>query len=93
MIAASGLSHRFVRLTVIIIASFTIHGIANSSATTDTFLDLSDGLAILLAIVVLSIAILASPHERQLIMGDKSERGIEPQTVTDFEQNKKLIIN
>jgi len=93
LVAASGLSHRYVRLTVVIIASFTIHGIANSSATTDTFLDLSDGVAILLAIVVLSIAILASPHERQLIMGDASERGIEPQTDTEITLNKKLMIN
>jgi alpha-1,6-mannosyltransferase len=80
LIAASGLSHKYVRVVVIVIAAFTIHGIANSSATTDTFLDLSDGVAIILAAAILGFAALASPHERQLIIGDKAERGIKPET-------------
>ena len=92
LIAASGLSHKYVRLMVIIIASFTIHGIANSSATTDTFMDLSDGLAILLAVVILGVASLASPHERQLIIGDKSERGIKPQSDSEKLLHDQMII-
>ncbi len=92
LFAASGLSHKYVRLVVIVIASFTIHGIANSSATTDSFLDLSDGLAILFAVVVLSIAALASPHERQLILGDKSERGIIPQESSELKLFEEMKI-
>lgn len=92
LLAASGLSHRYVRTAVIVIAAFTIHGIANSSATTDAFLDLSDGLAILLAVIVLAIAALASPHERQLILGDKSENGIKPQTPQQNAVYEKMII-
>ena len=92
LLAASGLSHRYVRAAVIVIAAFTIHGIANSSATTDTFMDLSDGLAILLAVVVLAIAALASPHERQLILGDKSESGIKPITSSQITLHEKMII-
>jgi alpha-1,6-mannosyltransferase len=92
LIAASGLSHKYVRAAVIVIAAFTIHGIANSSATTDTFLDLSDGLAILLAVLVLGIAALASPHERQLILGDKSESGIKPQNPEQFAASQRMIV-
>lgn len=92
LLAASGLSHKYVRLVVIVIAAFTIHGIANSSATTDTFLDLSDGLAILLAVVVLALAALASPHERQLILGDKSESGIKPETEAQLATYERMII-
>ncbi len=92
LLAASGLSHRYVRTAVIVISAFTIHGIANSSATADTFLDLSDGLAILLAVIVLAVAALASPHERQLILGDKSENGIKPQTPEQIEAHERMII-
>lgn len=92
LIAASGLSHKYVRLVVIVISAFTIHGIANSSATTDTFMDLSDGLAIILAVVVLGVAAIASPHERQLIMGDKSERGIKPETPEQHELHNRMVI-
>lgn len=93
LIAASGLSHKYVRLVVIVIAAFTIHGIANSSATTDTFMDLSDGLAILLAAAILAVAALASGHERQLIIGDKSERGIKPETPDQLTLHEKMVIH
>lgn len=93
LVAASGLSHKYVRFVVIVIAAFTIHGIANSSATTDTFMDLSDGLAILLAAAVLGIAVLASPLERQLIIGDKSEHGIKPETPDQLAHYKSMEIH
>lgn len=92
LIAASGLSHRYVRVTVIVISAFTIHGIANSSATTDTFMDLSDGLAILLAALVLAAAVFASPHERQLIIGDKTEHGIKPESQEQLALHEKMVI-
>ncbi|MEY4311551.1 MAG: hypothetical protein RLZZ571_321 [Actinomycetota bacterium] len=92
LVAASGLSHRYVRVTVIVISAFTIHGIANSSATTDTFMDLSDGLAIVLAAIILAAAVFASPHERQLIIGDKSEHGIKPETPEQLAVHEKMII-
>ena len=92
LVAASGLSHRYVRVTVIVISAFTIHGIANSSATTDTFLDLSDGLAIILAVLILAAAVFTSPHERQLIIGDKSEHGIKPESAEQLALHEKMVI-
>jgi hypothetical protein len=70
LLAATGLTHRQVRALVLLIAAFTVHAIANSSATADTFLELSDGIAMLLAAITLGLAVLASPAERQLILGD-----------------------
>lgn len=80
LIAATGLTHRQMRVVVLVISAFTIHGIANSSATADTFLDFSDGLAMVLAGVTLAIAFLASPRERTLLLGSSDELGLIPNT-------------
>ena len=78
LLAVTGLTHKQVRMLVLVVAAFTIHGIANSSATADTFLDLSDGIAMLLAGLTLGIALLASKSERSLILGDSSEKDMLP---------------
>lgn len=78
LLAATGLSHKQVRLMVLAIAAFTIHGIANSSATADTFLELSDGIAMILAGITLGLAMLASTAERSLILGDNTEQDMLP---------------
>lgn len=78
LLAVTGLSHKQVRLMVLAIAAFTIHGIANSSATADTFLELSDGIAMILAGITLGLAMLASTAERSLILGDNTEQDMLP---------------
>jgi hypothetical protein len=78
LLAATGLTHKQVRIMVLAIAAFTIHGIANSSATADTFLDLSDGVAMVLAGLTLGVAMIASKVERSLILGDSSEKDLLP---------------
>ncbi|MFM1778271.1 MAG: hypothetical protein RL741_889 [Actinomycetota bacterium] len=78
LLAATGLTHKQVRVMVLAVAAFTIHGIANSSATADTFLDLSDGIAMVLAGLTLGVAMLASKVERSLILGDSSEKDLLP---------------
>lgn len=85
LLAVTGLSHRQVRLMVIAIAAFTIHGIANSSATADTFLELSDGIAMVIAGITLGLAMLASTTERSLILGDNTEQDMLPSTPTEIE--------
>jgi hypothetical protein len=74
---------------VLAIAAFTIHGIANSSATADTFLELSDGIAMVLAGLTLGVAMLASTAERSLILGDKSEQDMLPATPAEVESAKE----
>jgi hypothetical protein len=74
---------------VIAIAAFTVHGIANSSATADTFLELSDGIAMVLAGITLGLAMLASTTERSLILGDNTEQDMLPSTPTEIESARE----
>jgi hypothetical protein len=55
-------------------------------------LDLSDGLAIILAVLILAAAVFTSPHERQLIIGDKSEQGIKPESAEQLALHEKMVI-
>ena len=78
LFAATGLSRSQVRTATVVICGFTIHGLANWSATADTFFELSDGLAILISIATLALAIFTSTQERDLILGNKIEQGLLP---------------
>lgn len=90
LLAVTGLSHKQVRIMVIAIAAFTIHGIANSSATADTFLELSDGIAMVLAGLTLGLAMFASTAERSLILGDNTEQDMMPSSPEEKEAARQL---
>ena len=90
LLAATGLTHKQVRIMVLAVAAFTIHGIANSSATADTFLDLSDGIAMVLAGLTLGVAMLASKVERSLILGDSSEKDLLPSDPSSLAAAKSM---
>jgi len=89
LLAVTGLSHKQIRIMVLVIAAFTIHGIANSSATADTFLELSDGIAMILAGITLGLVMLASTTERSLILGDSAEQDMLPATQAEIESAKE----
>ena len=93
LLAVTGLSHKQVRIMVIAIAAFTIHGIANSSATADTFLELSDGIAMVLAGLTLGLAMLASTAERSLILGDNTEQDMLPSSSEEKEAARQLQLH
>ena len=90
LLAVTGLSHQQMRYMMLVICAFTIHGVANSSATADTFIEFSDGLAMLLAAGTLSLAMFASPRERKLILGDEGITGLDPRALTSQNQNTPL---
>lgn len=92
LLVVTGLTHRQVRIMVIMIAAFTIHGIANSSATADTFLEFSDGVAMILAGVVLIFALIASTSERQLILGDSAEVDLLPRSEAELSTARSVIL-
>ncbi len=92
LFAATGLNTTWLRVAIISICGFTIHGIANASATADTFLEFSDGLAMLIAVVTLAIAIFASPRERALIIGDHEIRPLLPATIEDVQTASLQLI-
>lgn len=93
LLAVTGLSHKQLRIMVIAIAAFTIHGIANSSATADTFLELSDGIAMVLAGLTLGLAMLASTAERSLILGDNTEQDMLPSSPEEKESARQLQLH
>lgn len=68
LFAVTGLSRNQVRETMTVVALFALHGVANSAATADTFIEFSDGVAILMAIVILGLVMAASHRERALIL-------------------------
>lgn len=79
MFAATGLSMREHRIAVLATAAFTVHGMVESSTTSDNFLDVTDGITFLVAVAITAIVLLASPRERQLVLGTSMEaRSLEP---------------
>lgn len=78
LFAATGLSPRGLRWTILLIAGFSVHGMAESSSTSDNLFEFSDGLAIVAAFVVVGLVLLASPRERRLILGGPLSHGLIP---------------
>ena len=80
LFAVTGLSATELRWTILLTAAFAVHGMAESSATSDTVLELTDLVAIVVAIAVVGVILLASPRERRLVLKDPGSHGLIPQT-------------
>jgi hypothetical protein len=78
LLAATGLSGRWLRVTMLVTAVLVVHGMAESNATADTRFDVQDGLAGLFALAMVGVVLLSSPGERRLVLGDPVDRGIRP---------------
>lgn len=78
LFAATGLTPKELRWTIVLTALFAIHGMSESSATSDNLLEVTDGLAIVTAVAIVGVILLASPRERQLVLGDPVSHGIVP---------------
>ena len=78
LFAVTGLTPAQLRWTIILIAGFSVHGMAESSSTSDNLFEFSDGLAIVAAFVVVGLVLLASPRERRLILGGPLSHGLVP---------------
>ena len=68
LFAAAGLSARETQIAVLATAAFTVHAMVESSATSDNFLDVTDGITFLLAVAITAVILLASPRERRLVL-------------------------
>jgi hypothetical protein len=78
LFAATGLRPTQLRIAIIIIAGFSLHGMAESSSTSDNLFEFSDGLAIVAAFVVVGLVLLVSPRERRLVLGGPLGHGLMP---------------
>lgn len=73
LFAASGMSRRWQQATIVLTAAFAVHGMVESSTTSDNFLDVTDGITFLVAAAIVAIIALASPQERRLLLDLSAE--------------------
>jgi hypothetical protein len=92
LLAVTGLNQRHLRWMMLTIAAFTIHGVAYASATSDTFVEFSDGLAMVLAGATLVLAAVASTRERKLLIGGSDTQGIAPQSTQQKQQATDMVM-
>jgi hypothetical protein len=77
--AASGIRPRELRWVLVGIALFTLYGLGEPTASADSLLELSDGIALLLAVAAVGVAVSASPRERALLFGEPVDHGLMPE--------------
>jgi hypothetical protein len=90
--AASGLRPRSLRWVVAGIAAFTLYGMWETSATSDTFFELSDWVAIAAATAAVAFAVTVSPRERALIFGDAVHHGLVPDDAPAQARHDRLVV-
>ena len=79
LFAATGLKPTQLRVVILVIAGFSLHGMAESSSTSDNLFEFSDGLAIVAAFVIVGLVLLVSPRERRLVLGGPLSHGLLPE--------------
>jgi hypothetical protein len=90
--AASGLSARELRVVVILTAGFTLYGLCETSASADSLLELSDGLAMLAAAAAIVLAVTISPRERALVFGGEVAHGLLPEDQPAAARRDRLVV-
>ena len=92
LFAVTGLTEKQLRWTVLLTAAFAVHGMAESSATSDTLLELTDLVAIAVAVAAVALILLASPRERKLVLKDPGSHGLHPENQAALFQQQRMII-
>ena len=92
LFAVTGLTEKQLRWTVLLTAAFAVHGMAESSATSDTLLELTDLLAIAVAVAAVALILLASPRERKLVLKDPGSHGLHPEDQAGMVQQQRMLI-
>jgi len=91
LFAATGLRPVPLRMAIILIGGFAVHGMAESSSTSDNLFEFSDGLAIVAAFLVVGLVLLVSPRERSLALGAPVSHGLLPDTPTEWVQAENSV--
>lgn len=90
--AAAGLTAKELRAVLLLIAGFTLYGLCGSSATSDSLVELTDGLAVLAAAAAVALAISVSPRERALFFGEPASHGLMPEDRPSMARYEQLVI-
>jgi len=91
LFAATGLRPLPFRLSILLIAGFSLHAMAESSSTADNLFEFSDGLAIVAAFLVVGLVLLASPRERQLVLGSSLSHGLLPEDPPEQARARRAV--
>ncbi len=92
LVAASGLSPRQLQIVLLLTAAFTFYGLCETSATADSLLQLSDGLAMVAAAAAVGLALSASPRERALVFGEPTDHGLLPDDAPAAARREMLVV-
>lgn len=92
LFAVTGLTETQLRWTILLTAAFAVHGMAESSATSDTLFELTDLVAIGFALAIVALILLASPRERRLVLKDPGSHGLHPDTPEEAVRARESII-
>lgn len=90
--AATGLSARELRVVLLLIAGFTLYGLWETSASADSLLELSDGLAMAAAAAAVGVAISISPRERALLYSGPVGHGLVPDDQPAAARRDRLVV-
>lgn len=72
LFAASGLSLRERRIMIVLTIVLIVHGMIESSTAADNVWDITDVITFILALASVAIISLASPRERELVLGTRT---------------------
>jgi len=93
LVAATGLRRPWhLRAIILGTAAFVFYGLAESSATADSFIELQDGLAVVVSVAAVALAALASPRERELVLGDQYAAGLTPDDAPARARAQQLVV-
>jgi hypothetical protein len=78
LLVAAGLRRNEFRAVLVGTALFTLHALATSSSTQDTFLEVSEGVGLLAVAAIVALVLFTSPRERRLLLGAPGDPGLLP---------------
>jgi hypothetical protein len=92
LVAATGLRRPWhLRAIILGTAAFVVYGLAESSATADALIELQDGVAVVVALAAIAVVVLASPRERELVLGDQYAQGVTPDDAPALARAEQLV--
>jgi len=93
LVAATGLRKPWhLRAVMLGTALFVVFGLAEPSATADSYLQPQDGLAMLFALGAVAFVALTSPRERELVVGSQFSHGLAPADDPARARARQLVV-
>ena len=92
LLVVTGLTQGQLRIAILTTAALSIHGMVDGAATSDSVLDFSNGLAVVLAVAFVALIMIASPRERRLILQQDVGGGLLPKTGMQLRAAERSLV-